>query len=106
MMIVTTPSIEGKTVKKYIGIVSGEGLVGSNVYKDIFSGVRDVVEGRTSNYEREIKLARDKAIKNMEEDAEKLGANAILNVRVKYSNLGGTMGNTILVSISGTAVEY
>lgn len=106
MMIVTTPSIEGKTVKKYIGIVSGEGLVGANIYKDVFSGVRDVVGGRTSNYEREIKLARDKAIKNMEEDAEKLGANAILNVRIKYSNLGGTMGNTILVSISGTAVEY
>lgn len=105
-MIVTTPSIEGKTVKKYIGIVSGEGLVGANIYKDVFSGVRDVVGGRTSNYEREIKLARDKAIKNMEEDAEKLGANAILNVRIKYSNLGGTMGNTILVSISGTAVEY
>ena len=106
MMIVTTPSIEGKTVKKYIGIVSGEGLIGANVYKDIFSGVRDVVGGRTSNYEREIKLARETAMKSMQEEAEKLGANAILNVRVNYSNLGGTMGNTILISISGTAVEY
>lgn len=106
MMMVTTPDIEGKSVKKYLGIVNGEGLIGANVYKDLFSGVRDVVGGRTSTYEEELKKARKIALDSMQEKAEALGANAILNVRVKYSNLGGTMGNTILVSVNGTAVIY
>ncbi len=104
MLMVTTPDIEGKTVKKYFGIVNGEGLIGSNVYKDIFSGVRDVVGGRTSTYEEELKKARELAVKSIADKAKDLGANAILNVRIKYSNLGGTMGNTILVSVNGTAV--
>lgn len=106
MMMVTTPEIDGKNVKKYLGIVNGEGLIGSNVYKDLFSGVRDVVGGRTSSYEQELKKARELALVSMEKKAESLGANAILNVRIKYSNLGGTMGNTILVSVNGTAVLY
>lgn len=106
MKIVTTPNIEGKTVKEYHGIVNGEGLIGANVYKDIFSGVRDVVAGRTSTYEVEIQKARQKAIERMQIKAEELGANAILNVRINYSNLGGTMGNTILISVNGTAVTY
>lgn len=106
MIIVTTPSIDGKTVDKYLGIVAGEGLIGANVYQDIFSGIRDVVGGRTSSYEEQLKKARGMAMDSMIEKAEEMGANAILNVRVKYSNLGGTMGNTILVSITGTAVEF
>ncbi|OED30542.1 YbjQ family protein [Methanosphaera sp. WGK6] len=106
MKLVTTPNIEGKSVKKYYGIVNGEGLIGANVYKDIFSGVRDVVGGRTSTYEKELKKAREIAINSMIEKAEAMGANVILNVRIKYSNLGGTMGNTILVSVNGTAVLY
>lgn len=106
MLMVTTPNIEGKEIKKYYGLVNGEGLIGANVYKDIFSGVRDVVGGRTSTYEQELKKARKMAIDSMEEKAKEMGANAILNIRVKYSNLGGTMGNTILVSVNGTAVKY
>lgn len=106
MIMVTTPNIEGKEIKKYYGLVNGEGLIGANVYKDIFSGVRDVVGGRTSTYEEELKKARKMAIDSMEEKAKEMGANAILNIRVKYSNLGGTMGNTILVSVNGTAVKY
>ena len=106
MLMVTTPNIEGKEVKKYYGLVNGEGLIGANVYKDIFSGVRDVVGGRTSTYEQELKKARKIALDSMEEKAKEMGANAILNIRVKYSNLGGTMGNTILVSVNGTAVKY
>lgn len=105
MLLVTTPNIEGRTVEKYFGIVNGEGLIGANVYKDIFSGVRDVVGGRTSTYETELRKARQLALDSMIEKAELLGANAILNVRIKYSNLGGTMGNTILVSVNGTAVK-
>ncbi len=104
MLMVSTPDIQGKTIKKYYGIVNGEGLIGSNVYKDIFSGVRDVVGGRTSTYEEELKKARILALNSIEEKARALGANAIVNIRIKYSNLGGTMGNTILVSVNGTAV--
>ena len=106
MIIVTTPNIEGKTVKKYHGIVNGEGLIGANVYKDIFSGVRDVVGGRTSKYEDENQTDRKTALEAMKQKAIDLGANAILNVRINYSNLGGTMGNTILISVNGTAVSY
>ncbi|WP_304124740.1 YbjQ family protein [Methanosphaera cuniculi] len=106
MIILTTPNIQGKKVAKYHGIVNGEGLIGANVYKDIFSGVRDVVGGRTSTYEIEIQKAREAAIERMTKKAEELGANAILNVRINYSNLGGTMGNTILISVNGTAVTF
>lgn len=106
MIMVTTPYIEGKEIKKYLGIVNGEGLIGANVYKDIFSGLRDVVGGRTSAYEEELKKARQMALDSMEEKAKIMGANAILNIRLNYSNLGGTMGNTILISVNGTAVEY
>ena len=99
MLMVTTPSIEGKDVKQYLGIVTGEGLIGANVYKDIFSGVRDVVGGRTSTYEDQLKKARELAMQSMIEKAEDLDANAILNVRVKYSNLGGTMGKIQFLSV-------
>ena len=104
-MIVTTPYIEGREVQKYFGIVNGEGLIGANVYKDIFSGVRDVVGGRTSTYERELRKTREIALDSMKEKAQQLGANAILNVRIKYSNLGGTMGNDICPPLKRTAVN-
>ena len=106
MLILTTPNIEGKNIKEYYGLVSGEALLGANVYKDMFSGVRDVVGGRTSAYEEELQKARDLAIKSMEEKCKKLGANAAVGVRIVYHNLGGTMGNTILISVSGTAVYF
>jgi uncharacterized protein YbjQ (UPF0145 family) len=106
MLILTTPNIEDKKISEYYGLVSGEALIGANVYKDMFSGVRDVVGGRTSAYEEELKKARDIALKSIEEKAEKLGANAVIGVRIIYHNLGGTMGNTILVSITGTAVSF
>jgi uncharacterized protein YbjQ (UPF0145 family) len=106
MLILTTPTIEGKKITKYYGLVSGDSLLGANLYKDMFSGVRDVVGGRTSKYEEELTNARELAQKSMEEKAEKKGANAIIGTRVAYHNLGGTMGNTIMVTIFGTAVSY
>ena len=74
-------------------------------YKDLFSGVRDVIEGRTSTYQEELQKARDIALENMEEKALSLGANAIIGLKISYDNLGGTMGNTILVTAYGTAVK-
>ena len=106
LLILTTPTIQGKKIIEYYGLVSGDSLLGANLYKDMFSGVRDVVGGRTSKYEEELTAARDLARKSMEEKAEKKGANAIIGTRVAYHNLGGTMGNTIMVSIFGTAVAY
>ena len=106
MLILTTPTIEGKKINDYYGLVTGESLLGANVYKDLFSGVRDVVGGRTSAYEQELKKAREVALRSMQEKAEAKGANAVIGTRVAYHNLGGTMGNTIMVTVFGTAVSY
>lgn len=106
MLILTTQTIEGKEIKKYHGLVTGDSLLGANMYKDMFSGVRDVVGGRTSKYEEELTSARKLALESMQEKAEKKGANAVIGTRVAYHNLGGTMGNTIMVTVSGTAVTY
>jgi len=106
MLISTTPNIEGKRIIEYFGLVTGEALLGANVYKDLFSGVRNVVGGRTSAYEEELKKARDMALESMEEKAKAFGANAIVGIRITYNNLGGTLGNTILVGVFGTAVSY
>ncbi len=106
MLILTSPTIQGKEIIKYYGLVAGDALLGANLYKDLFSGVRDVVGGRTSKYEEELTAARNLAMESMIEEAEKEGANAIIGTRITYNNLGGTMGNTIMVTVVGTAVSY
>ena len=106
MILSSTNTLEGKQIKKYYGIVTGEALIGSNVYIDLFSGVRDVVGGRTSRYEEEIQKARMVALRSMEDKALDFGANAIIGLKINYANLGGTMGNTILVTAYGTAITY
>lgn len=106
MLILTSPTIQGKEITKYYGLVTGDALLGANLYKDLFSGVRDVVGGRTSKYEEELTHARNLAMESMIEKAEQEGANAIIGTRVSYHNLGGTMGNTIMVTVVGTAVSY
>jgi uncharacterized protein YbjQ (UPF0145 family) len=106
MLILTTPTIEGKNITEYLGLVTGDSLLGANMYKDMFSGVRDVVGGRTSKYEEELTNARQLALKSMQGKAEEKGANAVIGTRVAYHNLGGTMGNTIMVTVTGTAVSY
>ena len=106
MILTSSNTLENKTVIEYKGLVTGESLIGSNIYKDLFSGVRDVVGGRTSRYEEEIQKARDISVQSMIEKAEQLGANAIIGLKISYDNLGGTMGNTILVTAYGTAVKF
>ena len=106
MLILTTPAIEGKKIDEYYGLVTGDSLLGANLYKDMFSGVRDVVGGRTSKYEDELTTARQLALDSMQQKAKQKGANAIIGTRIAYHNLGGTMGNTIMVTVSGTAVSY
>ena len=106
MILSSTNTLENKKILRYHGLVTGESLIGSNVYKDLFSGVRDVVGGRTSKYEEEIQKAREKALSSMKEKAAEKGANAIIGLKISYNNLGGTMGNTILVTAYGTAISY
>ena len=106
MLILTSPTIEGKKINEYYGLVTGDALLGANLYKDLFSGVRDVVGGRTTKYEQELTAARELALESMKEKAKEKGANAIIGTRVAYHNLGGTMGNTIMVTVFGTAVSF
>ena len=106
MLLSSTNTLESKEIISYHGLVTGESLIGSNVYKDLFSGVRDVVGGRTSAYEKELQKAREIALNSMEEKAKELNANAIIGLKISYNNLGGTMGNTILVTAYGTAISY
>ena len=106
MILTSSNTLENKTVIEYKGLVTGESLIGTNSEKDLVSGVRDVVGGRTSRYEEEIQKARDISLNSMTEKAESLGANAIIGLKISYDNLGGTMGNTILVTAYGTAIKY
>lgn len=103
MIITTTPSIEGHAIKEYKGIVSGEVIFGMNVIKDFGASLRDFFGGRSNTYEKGMIEARETALREMQERAERLGANAIVGVSYGYEVLG--QGNTmIMISISGTAV--
>ena len=99
----TTPTFEGKTISKYLGVVTGEAILGANIVKDFFAGVRDIVGGRSAAYEEELQKARIIAFKEMDEQANSLGANAIVGIDLDYETVGGG-GSMLMVSISGTAV--
>lgn len=103
MLITTTPSIEGKKVKEYKGLVSGEAIMGADLFKDLFAGVRDIVGGRSGAYEEELKKAKDIALSEMQMEAEALGANTILSVDLDYETVGKN-SSMLMVSASGTAV--
>jgi uncharacterized protein YbjQ (UPF0145 family) len=103
MQITTTPNIEGKRITKYCGVVAGEAIMGANVFKDLFAGIRDLVGGRSATYERELQRARDIALEELQQRASELGANAVVGIDLDYEVLG--QGNSMLmVSASGTAV--
>ena len=103
MLISTTPSVEGRRAVKYFGVVSGEAILGANLFKDVFAGIRDIVGGRSGSYEAELRKAKAIALREMEEEAERLGANAILSVDLDYETVGQG-GSMLMVSASGTAV--
>lgn len=102
MIITTTHSVEGRTVREYLGVVTGEAILGANVFRDIGASIRDVIGGRSSGYEKELRKARETALKEMTDEAEKLGANAVIGVDIDYETPRGQM---LLVSVSGTAVR-
>ncbi|MDI3335749.1 heavy metal-binding domain-containing protein [Defluviimonas aestuarii] len=101
MIVTTTPSIEGKAIRQYHGIVTGEAILGANIFRDLFAQVRDIVGGRSAAYEQELGKARETALREMEERAALLGANAIVGVDLDYE----VINNMLMVSASGTAVS-
>jgi uncharacterized protein YbjQ (UPF0145 family) len=103
MLVTTTPSIEGKRITKYLGLVTGEAILGANVFKDVFAGIRDIVGGRSATYEKELRRAQEIAITELESRAQQLGANAVVGVDLDYEVLGANNG-MLMVSASGTAV--
>lgn len=103
MLVITASIIEGRKIKRYHGIVSGEAILGANVFKDFFAGIRDIVGGRSAAYEVELRKAKDIAIKEMTAQAEAAGCNAIIAVDLDYETIGSN-GSMLMVSASGTAV--
>jgi uncharacterized protein YbjQ (UPF0145 family) len=105
MLIVTTPSIEGHSVTRYLGLVTGDAILGANIFRDIFAGIRDIVGGRSAAYERELREAKRIALEEMAEQARALGANAVVGVDLDFETISmGSGGGMLMVSASGTAV--
>lgn len=106
MLITTTPTVQGAEIENYFGIVTGEAILGTNIFKDFFAGIRDIVGGRSAAYEEELRRARDTAIDEMAMDAEALGGDAVVGVDLDYETIQISRGGTMLmVSASGTAVK-
>ncbi|MBL8141204.1 MAG: heavy metal-binding domain-containing protein [Acidobacteria bacterium] len=104
MLITTTPSLDGKRITRYLGLVSGEAILGANIFRDLFAGIRDIVGGRSAAYESELRKAKEIALREMQEQATTLGANAVVGVDLDYETVGN--GTMLMVSASGTAVVY
>jgi uncharacterized protein YbjQ (UPF0145 family) len=104
MILTTTPSIEGKAVKTYHGVVTGEAILGANIFRDLFAGIRDIVGGRSGSYETVLREARQQALDELQAEAQRLGANAVVGIDLDYEVLGQG-GSMLMVSASGTAVS-
>ena len=104
-VITTTNNIEGKRIVAYLGIVVGESVLGINIFKDIFAGIRDIIGGRAGAYEEELEKARQIAFADLTARAQDAGANAVVAVDIDYEVIGMSRGNMLLVSASGTAVR-
>jgi len=101
MITTTTNSLEGKRISTYHGIVTGETIIGANIFRDFFASIRDIVGGRSNAYEEVLREARETALREMEDKALRLGANAVIGVDLDYETVGQSM---LMVSVSGTAV--
>ncbi|MBI9040870.1 heavy metal-binding domain-containing protein [Lutibacter sp.] len=104
MILTTTNTIETHPVKSYLGIVTGETIIGANIFKDFFAGIRDIVGGRSGSYEKVLREAKDTALREMEAEALKLGATAVIGIDLDYETVGKN-GGMLMVTASGTAVK-
>jgi uncharacterized protein YbjQ (UPF0145 family) len=103
MIQTTTPGVDGRTVTEYLGVCSGEAILGANIVRDLFAGIRDIVGGRSGAYEEELRKAREIALSEMTAEAERLGADAVIGIDLDYETVG--QGSMLMVTASGTAVR-
>ena len=103
MIVTTTATLQDRKVNQYLGLVTGESILGANIFRDMFAGIRDIVGGRAGAYEKVLRDARRIAVDEMVAEARKLGANAVIGVDVDYETVGN--GTMLMVSVSGTAVQ-
>ena len=104
MIHTTTPGIEGRTIRRYHGVVTGEAILGANIFKDFFAGIRDIVGGRSAAYEKELQKAREIAFDELSAKAREMGANAVVGIDIDYETVGAN-GGMLMVSVSGTAIS-
>ena len=104
MIVTTTPTIEGRPVRQYLGVVTGEVIVGANIFRDIFAGIRDIVGGRSGAYEEVMQGAREEALREMADRALALGADVVIGVQISYAALGAS-DSMLMVGAAGTAVK-
>ena len=105
MLLTTTPTIQGREITQYFGIVSGETIIGANLFKDFFAGIRDIVGGRSSSYESVLREAKECALQEMSDQAARMGANAVIGINLDYETVGAN-GSMLMVTAAGTAVRY
>ena len=105
MLLTTTNTIEGKQIVQYYGIVTGETIIGANLFKDFFAGIRDIVGGRAGSYESVLREAKDTALQELRERAMQSGANAVIGIDLDYETVGAN-GSMLMVTAAGTAVRY
>ena len=104
MIMTTTNNVEGKTIREYCGIVTGEAIVGANIFRDFFAGIRDIVGGRSAAYEKELQKAREIALEEMADAAHRKGGDAVVGIDLDYEVVGQG-GSMLMVTASGTAVR-
>jgi uncharacterized protein YbjQ (UPF0145 family) len=104
MIVTTTNTLDGRPVQEYLGVVTGEAILGANVFKDLFAGIRDIVGGRSAAYEKELRRARELALAEMTTQAQDRGATAVIGVDLDYETIGDG-GSMLMVTASGTAVR-
>ncbi len=103
MIQTTTPTVDGRTITEYLGVVTGEAILGANIVRDLFAGIRDIVGGRSGAYEEELRKAREIALREMAAEAESRGADAVVGIDLDYETVG--QGSMLMVTASGTAVR-
>jgi uncharacterized protein YbjQ (UPF0145 family) len=105
MILTTTDSVEGRKITGYLGIVAGEAVMGTNIFRDFFAGITDILGGRSGSYEKELRKAKALALESMIEEARTLGADAVVGMDLDYQQIGGTDKQMLMVAASGTAVK-
>ena len=104
MIVTTTTLVEGRPVQQYLGVVAGEAILGANIFRDVFAGIRDIVGGRSGSYEKVLREARESALREMTDEAQKMGADAVVGIDFDYETVGQS-GSMLMVAVSGTAVK-